>query len=383
MEMNLGDRFDFFLAKRKNEGNFRTLKTTANLIDFSSNDYLGLTRSAWLQQKIHDEISKMPFLSKGATGSRLLTGNNTQVADVEQQIADFHNAESALLFNSGFDANMGLISTVSREGDVILYDELVHASIHTGMKLSAASKISFKHNDLADLAEKLPKEIKGQCFIVVESLYSMEGDFAPLKQLSIFCEENNIYLIVDEAHALGVFGEQGRGLANETGIENNVFARIYTYGKALGAHGAAVVGSEKLKTYLVNFCKPFIYSTALDLHSVLAIKNGYKFLQINDKQRIKLINLNYYLNESISANQTPIAMVGQGPIFGIYCSNNQKAKHLSSYLIENGIDIRPILYPTVPLGKERLRFILHSYNTKAEIDYFLDKLNIYINKISP
>ena len=379
MEANLNNRLAQFLAQRAAQDNLRSLKNFNGLIDFSSNDYLGFSRSAWIHQHVNEEIKYYQHVPKGATGSRLLNGQSKQIEDLENQIAKFHNGESATLFNSGFDANMGLISTIAQKGDLIFYDELIHASLHTGIKLSKATAISFRHNDLKDLECKLPTHQSGQIFVLVESIYSMEGDYLPLKEFCLFCEQKNINLILDEAHALGVLGKKGRGMANLEGVEDKIFARVYTFGKALGAHGAAVVGSNLLKKYLVNFCKPFIYSTALDLNSILSIKWGYNFLLYNDIQLIKLTKLNNYLNEIFITNQTSFKMVGKGPIFGIYCSSNQVAKSLSSYLIQCGMDIRPILYPTVPKGQERLRFIIHSYNTNEEIDLFLDKLNNHIN----
>ena len=376
METNLNNRLVHFLSQRTAQDNLRSLKINQGLIDFSSNDYLGFSRSAWIYQHINEDLKQYQHLSKGATGSRLLNGQTQQIDDLENQIAAFHNGETAILFNSGFDANMGLISTLAQKGDLIIYDELIHASMHAGIKLSKASSLSFKHNDLDDLKTKIPTDFGGQIFVLVESIYSMEGDFSPLKELCLFCEEKNIYLILDEAHALGILGKKGRGMANVEGVEDKIFARVYTFGKALGAHGAAVVGSRILKDYLINFCKPFIYSTALDLHSILSIKWGYKFLLNNENQLIKLNKLNNYLNERIITNPAPFKMVGQGPIFGIYCATNQKAKNISRHLISKGIDIRAILYPTVPLGLERLRFIIHSFNTKEEIDFLLDELNI-------
>jgi 8-amino-7-oxononanoate synthase len=376
MEANLNNRLVHFLSKRASQDNLRSLKINQGHIDFSSNDYLGFSRSAWIHQHINEDIKNYQHLPKGATGSRLLNGQTQQIDDLENQIAEFHNGEAAILFNSGFDANMGLISTLTQRGDLIIYDELIHSSMHAGINLSKASSVSFKHNDLEDFITKIPSDFGGQIFVLIESIYSMEGDFSPLKELCLICEKKGIYLILDEAHALGILGKRGKGLANEAGVEHKIFARVYTYGKALGAHGAAVVGSKILKDYLINFCKPFIYSTALDLHSVLSIKWGYKFLLNNKNQIIKLNKLNNYLNERIITNPAPFKMVGQGPIFGIYCSTNQKAKNISCHLISKGIDIRAILYPTVPLGFERLRLIIHSYNTKEEIDFFLDELTI-------
>src|SRR4051812_34169388 len=196
------------LIKRKDESRFRSLSTN-KLIDFSSNDYLGLARSGVLKEAINKELKKFPDYTNGSTGSRLLSGNSAYAEELEQWIADFHYAEAGLIFNSGYDANLGLFSCIAQRNDTILYDQLSHASIIDGIRLSFAASRAFQHNDLIDLEEKL-KTAKGNIFVVVESIYSMDGDFAPLKELIELVEKYKAVIIVDEAHATGVFGKQGR-----------------------------------------------------------------------------------------------------------------------------------------------------------------------------
>ena len=255
--MNLNDRIENYLQKRKEAHLFRQLTINQALVDFSSNDYLGFSRSAFIKQQVDIEYNTLKFTKNGATGSRLLNGNSLLFEELEQLLAETHHSEAALLFNSGFDANVGLISTVVRPNDVIFYDELVHASIHQGMQLSGAKLVAFLHNDMVDLEEKLKLKAVGQIgFIITESLFSMEGDMPDLQKLADLASNYEVELIIDEAHSTGLFGSNGAGLCNVASIEAKCFARVYTFGKAIASHGAVVLGSKKLKEYLVNFSKP-------------------------------------------------------------------------------------------------------------------------------
>ena len=225
------------LAQRKEQGTFRSLKTVENQIDFTSNDYLGFARSKELKRRISEAEKAFSKAGIGSTGSRLLTGNSKLAEDVEHQIASFHCSETALIFNSGYDANVGLFSSLGRNVNCIVYDELIHASVHDGMRLSRAELKSFKHNHVESLRSVL-SELDGAVMVAVESVYSMEGDLAPLKELVDVCNEFNTDLIVDEAHAVGLFGE-GRGRVSELDLEDEVYARLATFSKAIGCHGAA------------------------------------------------------------------------------------------------------------------------------------------------
>ncbi|MBL4654010.1 MAG: aminotransferase class I/II-fold pyridoxal phosphate-dependent enzyme, partial [Flavobacteriales bacterium] len=252
VEQTLSDK----LENRKGENALRSLKTVNGLIDFSSNDYLGFARDfAVLNHSVG---------VGGSTGSRLLTGNSIEAEELEAFIAEYHNAEAGLLYNSGYDANIGLLSCVPQRGDTVIYDELSHASIIDGIRLSRAESFKFKHNNLEHLETRL-KSAKGNVFVVVESVYSMDGDFSPLQELINLKQKFDFNLIVDEAHATGLFGKKGEGRCVELGIQNEVFARVHTYGKALGCHGAIVLGSETLRSYLINFSRSFIYTTALPI----------------------------------------------------------------------------------------------------------------------
>ncbi|MGV3585769.1 MAG: aminotransferase class I/II-fold pyridoxal phosphate-dependent enzyme [Adhaeribacter sp.] len=355
------------LAQREQNDILRQLKTTAAAIDFCSNDYLGLARSEKLRTRLEAEILNHTHSPIGATGSRLLSGNSALAEELEIQIAQFHDAEAALLFNSGFAANTGFFSAVPQRGDTILYDEASHASIKDGIRLSFAQAFSFRHNSPADLQKKFQRAT-GDVYVAVESLYSMDGDFAPLIDLVQICAEKSAYLVVDEAHSNGLYGCNGSGLIQELGLANKVFARIMTFGKALGCHGAAVVGSEALRQFLINFSRTFIYTTALPLHALLNIKAAYDLLPELDFERSRAKQLAVYLKNALAPYPNIKVNPTDSPIQWLQAPDVATLKLISEQLQADGIDARPIFSPTVPAGKERLRLIVHAFNTEAEID---------------
>ncbi|WP_443939369.1 aminotransferase class I/II-fold pyridoxal phosphate-dependent enzyme [Pedobacter sp. MW01-1-1] len=363
------------LQERSDNGSLRSLSTQFLPIDFCSNDYLGFAKSTTLSRSIDEALLHLPDYRNGAAGSRLLSGNTAFTEETEQVLADYHVAESGLLYNSGYDANLGLLSSVPQRGDTILTDELIHASIIDGCRLSHANRLKFEHNNLSSLEDKL-KLAKGNIFVVVESVYSMDGDIAPLTDLASLCEKYEANLIVDEAHATGIFGRYGNGLVNQFGLENKVFARIITFGKALGVHGAIILGSKKMRSYLINFSRSFIYTTAAPIHSVLAIRMAYQQLKLTDQQCIheKIALFRSEIEKTHIPNLPSISTI-QGILF----PSNQAAKEAASFLQSNNFDVRAILSPTVPIGKERLRMCLHTFNTDEEIISLVD----YLKRIIP
>lgn len=354
------------LDKRKTEDLFRSLRFSDNLIDFCSNDYLGFARS----QTLKDRISVFSLIDDnhkiGSTGSRLLNGNYPFYEDLEKKIATYHNATSGLIFNSGYDANTSLLSSLSNENDTVIYDELIHASVHDGMRLSKASRIKFSHNNTIHLKELLSKA-KGNIYVVVESVYSMDGDFAPLIEIVNLCVKYQGNLIVDEAHATGIFGEKGRGRVSELNLEDKVFARIHTFGKGMGCNGAIILGSDLLKDYLINFARPFIYTTALPFPNLVAIHCAYDLLEKSDEEISKLKSLIQLFKNNIN-NKNILLIKSESPIQCIIIEGNKESREASKKLQSLGFDVRAILSPTVPKGKERLRICLHSFNTENQID---------------
>lgn len=361
------------LQQRKEDNNFRSLRVVEGMVDFTSNDYIGFAQDEVLTAAIEAEVKKHHF-ANGSTGSRLLSGNSAYAEDVERFIANYHNAEASLVFNSGFMANYGLLSSLPYKGDTIIYDELVHASIHDGIKNSKADSLGFKHNDVASLEQAL-QQAKGLKYVVVESVYSMDGDLAPLNEIAALCKQYDAGLIVDEAHATGVYGYRGEGLVGALDLEDACLARIHTYGKAMGVHGAAIVCSNDLKAFLVNYCRAFIYTTSMSFHSLASIKCSYKNLgnaYDNIEHLFRMIKL---LRNSIQPNDKFTLIEGNSPVQSIVISGNNNVKAFAETLQAQGFDVRPILTPTVAKGHERIRICLHSFNTEQEVLNLAEAIN--------
>lgn len=352
------------LLERKNNNSLRNLQFSKGLIDFSSNDYLGLAQSADAKDAIKNYFLGNKDYKLGATGSRLISGNLAFTDDLEKQIAQFHQAQAGLIFNSGYDANLGLFACILQKGDTIICDENIHACIIDGARLSFAHRFKFKHNNLESLESKL-KNSKGNIFIAVESVYSMDGDTAPLIEIAALAKKYNANLVVDEAHATGIFGINGEGLVQHFGLQNHVFARVVTFGKALGCHGAIVLGSNKLKSYLINFARSFIYTTALPLHNLVTIQTMYA--QMAKKYNIENLKNNISLFKSQFFNKNFELINSDSAIQCIIIPGNANCKNVALFLQNNGYNIVAILSPTVATTKERLRICLHAFNTHSEI----------------
>ncbi|HVU53614.1 MAG TPA: 8-amino-7-oxononanoate synthase [Puia sp.] len=365
------------LREKKDQNALRRLRLPDGKVDMCSNDYLGiatngLIEEAWMQAGLSGkEAVDGPMghrgtkaMRHGSGGSRLLAGNYPLIEEVEKELALFHAAEAGLIFNSGYDANLGLLSCIAQRGDTMLYDQLSHASMRDGIRLSFARALSFGHNDLQDLEKRL-QAAEGRVFVATESVFSMDGDQAPLREMADLCRRYGAHLIVDEAHATGVVGERGEGLVQALGLEAACFARVHTFGKALGCHGAIVLGSHRLRDYLINFSRSFIYTTALPESSVWAIRIAYRLFPGMRAERIHLQALISRLQRADLAFEK---LHSETPIQGVVAPGNEAIKALADRLQAGGLDIRPILYPTVPKGRERLRIVLHSFNTMEELD---------------
>ena len=372
------------LEQREQNNSLRKLALTNHLIDFASNDYLGFSKSESIFNETHSFLIDNSIIQNGATGSRLLSGNHAVYQEAENYISNYHQSESALLFNSGYDANVGFFGSVPQRNDVILFDELSHASIRDGIQLSNAKSYKFLHNDYEDLKRILLKlstdnQQPSTIYVVTESVFSMDGDTPNLAELVELCNKFDCYLVVDEAHALGVFGDNGEGLVQMLSLQDAVFARIVTFGKGLGCHGAAILGSQKLVDYLVNFAKSFIYTTGLTPHSVAGILMAYQHLE---SEKIALQNLRenviHFNQEKKLMGLNPLFVRSKSAIQSAIIPGNQKVKSIANQLQEKGFDVKAILSPTVPEGQERLRFCLHSYNSKEEISEVLRLLSIFV-----
>ena len=366
------------LQERQLSGSLRSLSAQNDLIDFSSNDYLGFSKSAHLFDQVMNEL-KTSLAHNGSTGSRLLSGNFSFHEALETKLAEFFHSEGALLFNSGYDANIGLLASVPQRGDRIFYDEFSHASIRDGIRLSHAKAFGFKHNDLEDLQQKIKSTNReGEVYVVVEAVYSMDGDMAPLKELAQLSETAGFKLIVDEAHSTGVYGEKGQGIVVEKKLEAYVFARIHTFGKALGCHGATITGDHRLIQYLLNFSRPFIYTTAMPLHAAVTIQFAIEMLSDTKEREILQSNITYFKEMVEHFKLQEIFINSASPIQSAVFASPARVKEVTMKLKERNFDAKPILSPTVPLGQERIRFCVHSYNTYDEIQEILFLLSTFV-----
>ena len=365
--VDINERMSGELGKRQEAGAFRVLSHSNELVDFSSNDYLSLSRTPELIDDINLALSGIKEL--GATGSRLLSGNKEYHEELERKLSKIHQSESALLMNSGYVANLSVLSSVPKKGDTIIYDELIHACVKDGARLSMANRLSFKHNNINDLKLKLAKA-SGQVFVVVESVYSMDGDEAPINEIVNLKSEFDFHMIVDEAHSTGNYGVNGAGLCAELGVTNHVFARIHTFGKAIGAHGAVVACSSLLRDYLINHARQFIYTTAMSSHSVLTISKAYDYIQ-QHPGLLSLLKNKISLFKSLITTETG----SFSPIQPVIVPGNDACVNLSRILNKEGFDVRPVRYPTVHMGSERLRICIHVHNTDDEIRALANLIN--------
>jgi 8-amino-7-oxononanoate synthase len=355
---------DAFLYKkikeRLDQNAFRQLPLPDNKIDFCSNDYLGIVKNNLLRE--------LAILNRewktGSTGSRLLAGNYPLIEELETALAKFHDANAALIFNSGYDANVGLLSSIPQRGDTIIYDQLCHASIRDGIRLSFAQSFSYAHNDLDNLEKRL-KQTEGNVFVVTETVFSMDGDMCALKEIVELCEKYNAHLIIDEAHATGIIGEKGEGLVQQLQLQQRIFCRMHAFGKAAGCHGSVVLGSKQLKDFLINYARSFVYSTALPEHSIACIKASYEVFPFMNDERKQLKNLITHFQNADIAYQK---LESKTPVQVVVIPGNDAVKAVAKKLQDCNLDVRAILYPTVPRGRERLRIVLHAFNTIKELD---------------
>ena len=365
------------LKERRISGNSRKLSQNHKLIDFVSNDYLGLSRSERLFEKISSYDYSDIVNKNGSTGSRLLAGNSKEYTDLEDKLADIFNSEAALLFNSGYSANLSVVSSIPQKGDTILYDSLSHVCLKEGAWLSKADSISFQHNSVEDLRLKLDRA-KGEVFVIIESVYSMDGDKAPLLEIIELTKKYGAQLIIDEAHSTGVMGNRGAGMVCEMNLEHEFLARTYTFGKGMGVHGSCICGSKELIEYLINFGRPFIYTTALPIHSIFSIDAAFNYLAENIELQEQLqSNIDYFnhcYNDQLNGNTGMHKPFSDTAIQPIVIPGNEKIIQVSERIQQSGLDVRPILSPTVKAGTERLRISIHAHNTKKEIDKLINEL---------
>jgi 8-amino-7-oxononanoate synthase len=347
----------------------RTLRPPRG-VDLSSNDYLSLSRHPRLKDEMIAEIRRDGC---GSTGSRLLRGERECFARLEENFAAFKQAGRSLYFSSGYLANLAVMTTFPESGDVIFSDERNHASLIDGIRLSAARRMIFPHNDLDALARQLQQPRAGQAFVVVESLFSMDGDEAPLTDLAILCRTAGAALVVDEAHAFGIRGERGSGLVEATGIGSDVFVTVNTAGKALGVAGAFVAGPLWAIDYLIQRARPFIFSTAPPPAVAAALEASLAVLASEPERRHRLMHLARYLRGRLQRAGVTV-MPGDSHIIPVIIGDNHQALAVANAMETDGFDVRAIRPPSVPEGTARLRITVNVGLDEATLDRFVAAL---------
>ncbi|KAI0307459.1 PLP-dependent transferase [Multifurca ochricompacta] len=370
--------------------------------DLFSNDYLSITTNSQLRHNFLEQVNGTRNLF-GSRGSRLVAGNTPEHINLENYLQHFFNAPAALLFNSGYDANVAFFASVPQEGDAILCDELIHASCRDGMATSRARRAiyPFSHNSVAAFEATLEQVIskhqqisagKATLFVAVESLYSMDGDFCPLKEFLSVLEQRVppgcAHLVVDEAHSTGIYGSNGRGLVAELGLEDRVQTVLHTFGKARGITGAVLLTSPTVRSYLINYSRPFIFSTSLPYINLIAIDCSFSAIgsPVGDQLRERLHKLSTQFSDLLLSALEPVpksilrlpeshlnfgALPVPTPIFPILTS---RPLQLATFLQAKGYAAQPIPYPAVPRGQERIRVVVHAENTEDELREFIEVL---------
>lgn len=326
-------------------------------VDFASNDYLGLANSSQLRDAVAAALAR--GVAVGAGGSRLLRGHHEEHEALEADAAAFFGAQTTLFFGSGFLANLAIFSALPQRGDIVVHDALIHASAHDGMRLGRAERVQAQHNDAQAfddaIADWRGRGGKGQPWIAVESLYSMDGDRAPLDDLISIADRHDGWLIVDEAHATGVFGPDGRGLGAHLEGRPNVVS-LHTCGKALGAAGAFVCGSLAVRDFLINRGRSFIYATAPPPIVAASVRGALEILRTDPHRRERLLQLNSHASKLL---QLRCGIPPSGSqILPVILGDDARAIRAASVLQAAGFDIRAIRPPTVPEGTARLRICI-------------------------
>ena len=389
----LEERLQAVLANRDRGGELRRLQPrwgvsgqAASSADFFSNDYLGFARSHTLHQTIMAACAQLAPPYNGATGSRLLSGHSEPMEALEGQLATFFKSQACLVFSSGYQANLSVFSTLPQRGDVVWYDAHIHASVKDGVRLGYAEYHAFSHNDVDHLTRQLragKNKARGKQYVAVEAIYSMHGDACPLAEVRTVCQQHDALLILDEAHSTGVCGEKGRGMGCEHDPEDPTMIRIHTFGKALGVQGACVASSQIVKEYLVNYARPFIYTTAPSPCVTTSISCALSHLEERPELREQLgDNVRFF---GAHAKNLPEEMYkfSSSPIQSFAVPTPAACRRVSRALLREGLCVWPILSPTVRKGQEHLRVCLHAFNTEGEMKKLLKVLTHAYHNLQP
>jgi 8-amino-7-oxononanoate synthase len=358
------ERYEAALAALRRRGRLRTLEPRKG-VDFASNDYLALAESAYMRDAMAAALER--GVPVGAGGSRLLRGNHPEHEALEAEAAGFFGAERALYFPGGFVANYALLSALPQREDLVVYDELIHASCREGLRSGSAETAAARHNDPAAFDDAIRNRSgKGRAWIVVESLYSMDGDFTPLAALMDIAERRDAMVLIDEAHATGVYGADGEGLAAKWAGQENVIC-LHTCGKALGAAGALICGPATVMDFMVNRSRPFIYATAPSPLTAAAVRAALAWLPRNAERRSALTELVAHANGQV---ERPSG----SQIIPVILGDSARGVRVAQALQARGYDVRAIRPPTVPDGTARLRVSITLHADRASIDGMLAAL---------
>jgi 8-amino-7-oxononanoate synthase len=363
--LDIDQRIAAELADLESRAQLRHLETVGG-VDFSSNDYLGLATHPELKQAILEGVSSASRIA--STGSRLLSGQDEAWTILEQDFARWVGTEAALYFTSGYAANIGLLSALLRPEDVVFSDSANHASIIDGIRLAKCRRVIFPHLDLNFLEDELQRNesVSGARVIVVESLFSMEGDLAALATLAALADRYGAELVVDEAHAIGVRGPQGRGLVAQAGLSTRALATVHTCGKALAAAGAFVCGSENLRRFLINRARTFIFNTALPPYFAVQVAAAMRLAAHADSERARLTELSSYLRRALRSSGFYVAGI-DSQIVPVILGSNEAAIHFAGHLRARGFGVRAIRPPTVPPGSARIRLALTADHSEGDL----------------
>jgi 8-amino-7-oxononanoate synthase len=348
---------------------FRTLAPSRG-VDLSSNDYLSLARHPAVKARMIEGVQREGC---GSTGSRMLTGERDSFARLEHAFAAFKGTERSLYFSSGYLANLAVLTTFAEAGDVIFSDERNHASLIDGIRLSRAARVIVPHRDVDALARLLATPRTGQAFVVVESLFSMDGDVAPLVAYAKLCRSTGAALVIDEAHAVGVYGTRGSGLIEAEQIDRDVFVSINTAGKALGVSGAFVAGSSAAIQYLTQRARPFMFSTAAPPAVADALEASLSIVAAEPERRERLKHLTRYLRARLRSAAVDI-LPGDSHILPVIIGENDRALAVAAAMQAEGFDVRAIRPPSVPRGTARLRLTLNVALDEPTLDRFAVRL---------
>jgi 8-amino-7-oxononanoate synthase len=345
-------------------------------IDLSSNDYLGLASDPYVKTRMAMGVEREGC---GSTGSRLLSGQRTAFSNLEKRFADFKGTEAALYFGSGYAANLAVLSTFPEAGDTIFSDQLNHASLIDGIRLNRARRVVFPHRDTDALRESLASVPPGRGFVITESVFSMDGDFAPLVEFAGICRQSGAALIVDEAHAVGIYGERGTGLIEAAGIADDVFLSINPAGKALGVGGAFVAGPSWAIEYLIQCARPFIFSTAPPPSVAYALDAALDLIETQPERRCRVLALAGALRDELTSMGLPASADGS-QIVPVHLGDNVRAANVAEALQADGFNVRAIRPPTVPADTARLRVSVNAMLQESDLQHFARSLQGAMNR---